>query len=272
MAANPPTPIKHVFVVYLENSSLSQTLTRAPYLRSLWDEYGKATKYYGVCYPSAPNYLAFACGKPLQCGSDSCHPGLYPEKNLVDLLEQRGLAYTLWAESATAECPAGNEGDFACRHYPWTYFKSVFGTARCANLKPIADLVADFPYADTPPAFTWLGANVLNDGHNTGIAYADRWAAKFFPKLMAQTWFADSILFVTTDTGRPRAGYSAGGQSIEGGQVYTVAVSPFSKGKKHSADATHYNLAASVMEILGLPAPLGNAGTAAFPPLRSLWT
>jgi hypothetical protein len=104
--------LEHVFVIYLENFDLSTALAE-PYLKSLWDKYGKATNYFGVCYPSAPNYLAFAGGDAEQCGSDACNNGKYSTKNLGDLLEATGKTWIAYAESAPSNCPNGDSGDFA---------------------------------------------------------------------------------------------------------------------------------------------------------------
>lgn len=279
-AVTPPPPsgsIQHVFVAYLENEPVASMASAAPYLWSLYQKYGQARNYYGLCHPSAPNYLGFACGASLQCGSDSCHPGGYDRTNLIDLIEDAGLDWIAYGENATVNCPDSDNGLFLCRHYPWTYFSDVLGsTSRCLKCVPIASILGDYPYTATPPAFTWLGLNADHDGHNAsggGIPTADQYMAQLVPKMMAQPWWANSILFITTDEDTKPTGYTASdGTVVSGGQVFTVAVSPFSVGKSYTPNATHYNLAASVMDILGLAGPMGEAATAAFPPMRSLYS
>lgn len=270
--SGPPPVIKHVFVAWLENSTLNNTLATAPYLKSLYATYGQITHYFGTSHPSAPNYLAFACGALLQDGSDACKPFFYTNENLIDRLEAAGVSWVAYAESATSDCPSGNQGAFACRHYPWTYFKSNNTAGRCAKMIPVAQLLADYPFSATPPAFTWLGLDVNNDGHDTSVAYADsHFFSKFVPLMMAQPWWKDSILLILTDENGSPSGYSCGGQTIKGGQIFGMAVGAACVGKSYTANASHYNLLATVLELLGLPTTLGQAGTTCFPPMSSLY-
>ncbi|HEV2519431.1 MAG TPA: hypothetical protein VGX00_02255, partial [Thermoplasmata archaeon] len=49
-----PTAIRHVFVVYLENTELSTVQSGGPYEMGLAKNYTQASRYYAPCHPSAP--------------------------------------------------------------------------------------------------------------------------------------------------------------------------------------------------------------------------
>lgn len=269
--------LENVIVIYLENFDL-QTALQQPYIKSLYDTYGKATSYFGVMYPSAPNYLAFDCGETLQ-NDDTCNLAKYPNTNLADLIEKAGKTWIAYLESAPSNCPGVDSGDYMCHHVGWNYFSDIWNdTTRCeSHLLAIASLVNDFPFSKTPPNFVWITPNIVNDGHTPNSpANADKWLSEFLPKILSQGYFTNgsTIIFVVTDTGNPLTnGYTASdGTVINGGQVECIAVSQVSKGKTYTENACHYNLLSSVMDILGLSGTLGKGGTSAFPAMKSLYS
>ena len=137
---------------------------------------------------------------------------------------------------------------------------------------PIANLTDDYPYSQTPPAFTFIGPNDLNDGHSSSAKYGDAWLSGFVPKLMAKSWFSSSVIFITYDESygaNPDSGYDG----LAGGPVYMVAVSPFSAGTGALGyNASHYDTLATIEWLLGLPRTgTGNDSTAEFPAMESLF-
>src|SRR4051812_16153784 len=74
-----PPPVKHVFVIVLENHEFGDTFglqgqLLAPYLnRTLVPQGQLLTQYYGVGHSSADNYIAMASGQPpTPSGQDDC--------------------------------------------------------------------------------------------------------------------------------------------------------------------------------------------------------
>src|SRR5213596_3066568 len=69
-AAAAPPPIKHVFVIVLENHEFADTFglsgqLLAPYFnRTLVPDGQLLTQYYGVGHSSADNYIAMVSGQP----------------------------------------------------------------------------------------------------------------------------------------------------------------------------------------------------------------
>ena len=279
-----PTPIQHVFLIMMENAGVDQVYgaPAAPYETSLADSYawgGDAVTnasqvgYYAVCHPSAPNYLSITAGEPLQCGSDGYHG--YSVDSLGNQLQAKGLSWVAYGESMSVPCQTYDSGAYAVRHMPFTYYTdlggAVPGSVCSTHVLPIADLVSDYPYSATPPAFTYIAPNLIHDGHSSSVGTADAWLASFVPKLLAEPWFSSSVIFITYDESygsNPDGGFAG----LHGGPVYFVAVSPYSKGiGGYPADSSHYNALATVEWLLGIPY-LGSAGPPLFPAMDGLFS
>jgi phosphatidylinositol-3-phosphatase len=275
-----PTPIKHVFLILMENEQTSNIYGTVPYETQLANTYawgGDANSnpdnvgYYAVCHPSAPNYLALTSGQPLQCGSDGYSQ--YPANNLGNLLQTAGESWLAWEESANVPCQEYNSGNYAVRHNPFPYYSdlepNVTGGPCDTHVLPIANLTDDYPYSTTPPAFTYIAPNVLDDAHNTNATYGDDWLSGFLPKLIAQPWFSSSVIFITYDEAYTESGNEnfSGPGPLVGGPVYTVAVSPYSVGMGAVAyNTSHYDLLTTIEWLLGLPGTgMGNDSTLAYP-------
>lgn len=287
-----PTPIKHVFLIVMENEQTGVIYNQQPFETQLANEYAwggnanvaPSTGYYAVCHPSAPNYLALTSGQPLECGSDAY--SLYNVNNLGNLLDQAHESWTAWGEGAATACQTTNQpalpgtGPYVVKHMPFPYYADLqpgLAGGPCAtHVLPIANLTNDFPYSQTPPAFTFIAPNENNDGHNTGPSVADWWLSTFIPRLTAEPWFSSSVIFITYDEGYVTPGgleNFTGYDGLQGGPVYTVAVSPYTQGVGAlTYNSSHYDLLTTVEWLLGLPGTgTGNDSTSEFPALPGLF-
>src|SRR6266571_2766663 len=71
------TGLKHIFYIMMENHSPNEIIGNtddAPYINQLANQYGVATRYFGVTHPSLPNYLAAISGD-FQGIWDDCKAG-----------------------------------------------------------------------------------------------------------------------------------------------------------------------------------------------------
>jgi hypothetical protein len=280
-----PTPIKHVFLIMMENEQTSVIYGPAPYETKLANSYawgGDANTnhgvgYYAVCHPSAPNYLALTSGMELQCGSDSYNS--YNVSNLGSLLDTANDSWIAYAEGANVSCQLYNSGEYVVRHNPFTFYSNLggntSGSACMTHDVPIANLTNDYPYNATPPAFTFVAPNVLDDGHSSSAAYGDSWLSTFIPKLIAAPWFSSSVIFITYDEAYLHDGAynSTGYDGLHGGPVYTVAVSPYTVGMGAlDTNSSHYNELTTIEWLLGLPRTgTGLDGTPNFPAMTGLF-
>ncbi|MCI4337258.1 MAG: carboxypeptidase regulatory-like domain-containing protein [Thermoplasmata archaeon] len=263
-----PTPIRHVFIVMLENAEATTVEAKGPFEESLAANYASASQYYAVCHPSAPNYLALTSGTSWQCGSDSYHT--YSSENLGDLAQKAGLGWDGFEESMPSRCDLNDSYPYAVKHNPLVYYSDIVGnTTECrAHDLPFTNWTADVS-ANTIPAFAMFTPNLTDDGHDTGVAFADKWLAGWLSPLLNDSFFSQSVFFLTYDEGvNDDSGYNG----TAGGRVYFTAVSPYARaGFNLTTNASHYSLLSTVEWLLGLGNCGHNDSTGAFPPLKSLF-
>lgn len=278
-----PTPIQHVFLIMMENAGVDQVYgtSSAPYETQLANTYAwggdaltnaSGIGYYAVCHPSAPNYLSITGGQPLQCGSDSYNT--YSVDNLGNQLATAGIPWVAYGESMTVPCQPYDSGEYVVRHMVFPYYADLGGSepgSVCYNdVQPLASLLDDYPFASTPPAFTYIAPNLIDDGHDSSVSTGDAWLDSFVSKLMAEPWFSSSVILITYDESYG-ANRDGGYSGLAGGPVYFVAVSPFTKEVgAYPADTSHYDALATIEWLLDLPY-LSSAGSATFPPMKGLF-
>lgn len=196
------------------------------------------TRYYGVTYPSRPNYLAFAGGSTFgQTGIDAPLPTVSAD-NLFHQMSEAGIAWKAWAESypgGLGHCSLqAAEGSYAMRHVAPLLFTDVATTPLCDNV------VAAEPAR--LPRFLWVTPNTCNDDHDCPPATGDRWLAAHVPAWLAQ----GAEVFVTYDTGNPD-------HSHGGGRVYAVLAGRGIRHRVDPAQMSHYSALAGIERALHLP-------------------
>jgi hypothetical protein len=275
-----PTPIQHVFVILEENAARPTVLTNAPFMASLAAEYATAVNFYAACHPSAPNYLALTGGLTHQCGTDAYH--VYSDTNLADLLTAKGLTWMDYQESMPAPCDTKETSLYDVSHDPFVYYSDVVKQSSLCDAHVVP--LSDFNPSATPANFVWVTPNLKDDGHNSNVAYADKWLKSWLTPLMAEPWFSSSVFLIDFDEGAGSSahdGYSAGGinlpycgsKTVCGGWIYLTAVSPYSKGVgDYAPDATQYTVLSTVEWLLGLGTTgSGYDGTTNFAPMTDLF-
>jgi hypothetical protein len=268
-----PTPIQHVFTIVLENAGLSQALSQGPYLSSLYNSYAGASKYYAVCHPSAPNYLALTSGERLQCGSDNVNS--YAVSNIASLVTSAGESWNAYMESMPSPCykqfyPPGGNGLYKPGHNPFIYYTDLASGGSNSACDTHDLPLSTFNPADTPANYTFLTPNMLNDGHNTSVAYASNWLSGYLPTLLAEPWAASTVFFVVYDEGE--ASDSSGYDGLDGGHTYLTAVSPYTLGSGlYTSDSSPYSLLTTIEWLLGLGSLGHNDNWTQFPPMKSMF-
>lgn len=208
-AAAAPPPIKHVFVIVLENKGFDETFgpgSGAPYLATQLTAQGELlTRYYAIGHASLDNYIAMVSGQapaattqadcpfytglvPGTIGPDGQAIGegcVYPAavKTLADQLAAKGLSWRGYMEDMPSNCfhPAPNSFDqtqtatassqYAARHNPFVYFHSLLDSGACAaNDVPLGQLDADLGSASTTPNFAFITPDLCHDAHDAQCA------------------------------------------------------------------------------------------------------
>jgi hypothetical protein len=197
-------PIKHVWIVTLENENYDTTFgpnSKAPYLAKTLTSQGQLlTQYYGIGHFSLDNYIAMVSGQPpnsntqADCifyndfagavGPDGIAVGqgcVYPTavKTIGDQLEGKGLTWKQYAEDMGTPCrhPALNSQDttqtarkndqYAARHNPFVYFHSIIDRPICnTNVLDLSRLPGDLGSAATTPSYSFITPDLCSDGHD----------------------------------------------------------------------------------------------------------
>jgi phosphoesterase family protein len=222
-----PTPIHHVVTVFLENEEATSVYTYGPYETALAEKYTYAAQDYGVTHPSEPNYLAVTGGSVFgRSGTDAYT--VLPNISIADTLQLRGLSWGEFAQSMPTPCDVNDSYPYAVKHNPFVFYQDIVSNkARCdAHVVDFSAWNADVA-AGTIPNYAFITPNLLNDGHDTSVAYADAWLESWLQPLLTKPWAASTLFIVTYDEGATNEGYSVGNTTIAGGQVFTVFVSPY---------------------------------------------
>src|SRR3954451_20141474 len=189
-----PPPIKHVWVVVLENKDYDATFapaSKAPYLAKTLVRQGQLlTQYHGIGHESLDNYIAMVSGQspnpqtqadcqffteflPGTIGADGQAQGqgcVYPAtvKTVADQLEAKGLSWkgymddmktacrhpAIGAHDSTQQAKVGDQ--YAARHNPFVYFHSIIDRPACAQRDvPLAGLAHDLASESTTPSYSF---------------------------------------------------------------------------------------------------------------------
>ncbi|HEX5565328.1 MAG TPA: fibronectin type III domain-containing protein [Streptomyces sp.] len=252
--------INHVVMLTFENKSRDQVIGQsyAPYLNSLADECGQATKMMALSNTSLANYIALTSGyigHPAEITSNRS-PKIWPQDS-VSIFEQLGTESRELSEDAPSNCWAGSSPDlFAVNHTPLPYYTRI----------PKLCQTQDVPMGDVPDLsakFTLISPNKRHIMHSDGtatsktrqqqVANGDEWAAQYVPKILASPQYraGDTVLIVVWDEG------SASNQNVP-----FIVVSPWTPvGYTTNATLDHYSTLRGIEETFNLPL-LGNAATA----------
>jgi hypothetical protein len=205
LSAAPP-PIKHVFIIVLENKGFDETFgPSAPptWLGQTLVPQGQLLRqYYGIGHASLDNYVAMVSGQgPNLITQSDCAfymnvvPGVQtsyfgqtlgqgcvypaPAKTIADQLTSAGLTWKGYMEDMTSNCrhPALNSADttqqarlgdqYAARHNPFVYFHSLLDSGACsAHDVDLTQLTTDLGAAATTPNYVFITPNLCHDGHD----------------------------------------------------------------------------------------------------------
>ena len=198
-------PVKHVFVINLENKGYDATWgpgSAAPYLAQTLRSKGVLLNtYYGTAHNSQPNYVAQISGQgpnpqmqadcqvytpfvgagaapPQQAVGDGC---VFPASvaSLPTQLEAKGLTWKGYMEDMGTPCRHPDLGavdstqrakvgdEYAARHNPFIYFAAITGSPSCAqHVVDLSQLTKDLASTSATPNLSYITPNLCNDGHD----------------------------------------------------------------------------------------------------------
>jgi hypothetical protein len=199
-------PIKHVFVINLENKSFDETwgaASKVPYLSQALKAQGLfLDQYFAVAHVSLPNYIAEISGQgPSKATQADCIAGytefvqtgtgsdgqalgdgcVYPAgvKTLADQLTAKKLTWKGYMQDMASPClhptigqpdpnvAAKEDEAYATRHNPFVYFHSIIDSPDCAkNDVPLTELETDLASIKTTANYNMITPNVCDDAHD----------------------------------------------------------------------------------------------------------
>jgi acid phosphatase len=262
----PPTTPRsnHVVLVMEENQSYSTVVGSSawPNLNHLIATGALATNYYANTHPSIGNYFELTTGQVLTNNDSSIT--VYSADNIARHMISAGVSFRVYAEGITRGYLGGNTGLYLIRHNPFAMLSDVADSTTVANnvLWPFSQLTVDLNAHALPP-FSYIVPDVDDDAHNGTPQAADSWLqTNVVIPLSADPAFqagGDGVLIVDFDEA------ADSDTTHGGGHVAAVLWGPGVKTGFTQSSSTvyqHQSMLATIMELLNLPAPPGDASSA----------
>lgn len=253
-----PVKVLHKAVLVLfENTPMDKALQN-PAFKALVQEGAVLTNYSAVTNPSQPNYIALMAGDTLGVLADN-NVNL-SQKNIADLLEQRGLTWRAYAEGYPGHCSlVAVAGAYVRKHNPLLSFTSIQSNPqRCANILPATGFAADLA-SGSLPNFSHYVPDLNNSGHDTGIAGAGRWVNQSLLPWVKSSRGQEITWFITFDEGH-----------LFNNQVLTIVIGDQVQVGAKSADSlNHYSLLRTLEDGFGV-GTLGRKDATA-KPITGIW-
>lgn len=219
-----------IFVLF-ENTNYSATY-KQPFFKMLAAQGANFTNFHAETHPSQANYIALTSGTMAGVKGDG-HYDLNIT-NVVDLLEQHGITWKVYAEAYPGHCSKIDDtGVYARKHVPFISYKDIQNDPnRCAKIANATEFDKDRA-AGQLPEYVFYVPDEKDDGHNTGVAYADKWYnAKFGPLAKDAGFMKNTVLISTFDEN--------GGSP--GNIIYTSIYGDGVKAGNYSDNINHYSL------------------------------
>ncbi|RFU25729.1 hypothetical protein B7463_g10608, partial [Scytalidium lignicola] len=215
------------------------------------------SNYYATTHPSEPNYCAVVGGDTFGMDNDNFNRIPANISTVVDLLDTKGIT---WGEYQEGLPYAGFQGfnysnqenfanKYVRKHNPLILYDSVTSNAtRLSLIKNFTSFEADLK-AQTLPQWSFITPNMTNDGHDTDVTFAGKWARGFLEPLLNNSYFMNNTLIILT--------FDEDETYTNHNNIFTVllgGVIPDNlKGTTDSAFYNHYSTISTVSVNWGLP-------------------
>ena len=202
----------HSITVIFENTNYANAI-KQPFFNQLATQGALFSNFSALTHPSQGNYVALTSGSLNGVINDK-NIDINAE-NIVDLLEAKKLTWKVYAEDYPGKCFTGNINGYVRKHNPFiSYLNIQKNASRCANIVNANQFDIDAKNGSLPN-YSFFVPNLKNDGHDTGVSYADKWYSKKFAPYFADPQFMKNTVFITT--------FDESGVSFKN-QIYTSIV------------------------------------------------
>ncbi|KAK3900461.1 phosphoesterase family-domain-containing protein [Staphylotrichum tortipilum] len=230
--------------IFLENTDYSKAIANTD-LAYLATQGISLTNYYAITHPSQPNYVAAVGANTFGVTGDGFTRIGSSTQSIVDLLEAKGVSWSVYGEDSPYSGFEGNyvnqktgASDYVRKHNPVMSYDSVTSNLnRLAKSKNFTMFNRELA-ANQLPQWMFITPNMTNDGHDSSIAVAGKWARGWLTPLLANPNFNinRTLVVLTFDEG------TTSGTN----QVYSVllgsAVPAAKVGTTNNTFYNHYSL------------------------------
>ncbi|MBC7658554.1 MAG: hypothetical protein H7249_02510 [Chitinophagaceae bacterium] len=234
--------VDHVVIVEFENIDYANAMAQ-PTFSSIAKNGANLSNFFAETHPSQPNYLAMVAGDTFGYKTDSNVN--IDARHIGDLLEEAGKTWKVYADDYPGNCFLGaRSGAYVRKHVPFLSFKNIQSNhARCASIVAGTELKSDLS-AGTLPNYSLYIPNLNDDGHDTGVAYADNWVKNTFLPLLKSTLPPRTLVVFTFDES----------SFFGGNHIYTAFYGDVVKaGSTFSNRTDHYGFLRTIESLFGLP-------------------
>jgi len=239
--------------VVLENQPILKSMKNR-LMADLASEGTLLVNFDAIVNPSQPNYIAMIAGSLMGVHTDLDYD--VEGRNLVDLMEEKGVTWKSYQEQYPGQCNPDTEiNRYRRKHNPFISFNDIRNNAtRCAKIVNSAELYNDIEQ-NTLPQYMFYTPDMDNNGHDTGLDYAAVWTNHFIRDLLNRTGFLNRTLVVVTFDEGVRGHNS----------IYTLLLGDTVKpGHVDHTHYTHYSLLRTVEDNFNLSS-LGRGDATAVP-------
>ncbi|CZS96660.1 hypothetical protein WAI453_010082 [Rhynchosporium graminicola] len=190
--------------IWLENTDFDMA-AGDPSLQWVAQQGITLTNFKAITHPSQPNYVASVGGQTHWVLLDSDVRIDKKVKTIVDLLEPAGVSWSVYGEDMPYSGFQGSyvnqktgANDYVRKHNPLMSYDSVTSVEdRLAKSKNFTMFQRELA-TGMLPQWMFLTPNMTNDGHDSSITVAGKWAKSFLEPLLANENFMEKTLILLT--------------------------------------------------------------------------
>ncbi|KAI0908844.1 phosphoesterase family-domain-containing protein [Ustulina deusta] len=227
--------------IFLENQDYS-IAAGDPNLAYLATKGILLNNYYAITHPSQPNYVAAGGANTHGVIDDSFKRIGASTETIVDLLEAAQVSWSIYQEDmpysgfqGTYVNQQNGANDYVRKHNPLVSYDAV-GTDvnRLAKTKNFTLFDRDLAN-DALPQWMFITPNMTNDGHDSTVTVAGKWARNFIDPLLSNSKFnKDRTLIILT--------FDESESYLAENRVFSVLLgSAVPSSKVGTTDSTRYN-------------------------------
>jgi len=249
---------ERVIFVLFENTNYADAIKQS-YFQELSGRGASFPQFLAETHPSQGNYVALTSGDLNGVKGDQNDD--LNVSNIADLLEAKGLTWKVYAENWPGNCFLGaTSGEYARKHNPFISYQNIQSDpVRCAHIVEASEFDLD-AHSGHLPDYSFYVPNIKNDGHDTGVGFADQWYRQKFSAMVNDPGFMRGTLLVST--------FDESGASSRN-LIYTSLVGPMVQPGSYPNPISHYSLLRMVEDNWDL-GTLGKKDATAVA-LPSLW-